>query len=122
MRRDFTYIDDIVEGVVRVLDNVPTGNPAWSGDKPDPATSAAPWRVFNIGNNRSVEVLHVVELLEAELGRTAIKELVPIQPGDVTETCADIDDLVREVGFRPSTSIEDGVHRFIAWYRSYYSV
>jgi UDP-glucuronate 4-epimerase len=122
MRRDFTYIDDIVEGVVRVLDRVPAGDPAWSGDKPDPGTSAAPWRVFNIGNNRSVEVTYLVELLEAELGRSAKKELVPIQPGDVAETCADIDDLVREVGFRPSTSIEEGVRRFIAWYRDYYAV
>jgi UDP-glucuronate 4-epimerase len=122
MRRDFTYIDDIVEGVVRVLDHVPPRNPQWSGDTPDPGTSAAPWRVFNIGNNRSVEVMHLVELLETELGRTAIKELVPIQPGDVTETCADIDDLAREVGFRPSTTIEDGVRRFITWYRGYYAV
>jgi UDP-glucuronate 4-epimerase len=122
MRRDFTYVDDIVEGVVRVLDHIPPGNPHRSGDTPDPGTSAAPWRVFNIGNNRSVELMHLVGLLEAELGRTAIKELVPIQPGDVAETCADIDDLVREVGFRPSTTIEDGVHRFIAWYRGYYAV
>jgi UDP-glucuronate 4-epimerase len=122
MRRDFTYIDDIVEGVVRVLDRVPAGNPAWTGDKPDPGTSAAPWRVFNIGNNRSVEVTYLVELLEAELGRPAKKELVPIQPGDVAETCADIDDLVRAVGFRPSTTIEQGVHRFVDWYRSYYEV
>ena len=122
MRRDFTYIDDIVEGVVRVLDRVPAGNAAWSGDQPDPATSAAPWRVFNIGNNRSVEVTYLVELLEAELGRSAKKELVSIQPGDVAETCADIDDLAREIGFRPATSIEEGVRRFIAWYRDYYAV
>jgi UDP-glucuronate 4-epimerase len=122
MRRDFTYVDDIVEGVVRVLDHIPTGSAAWSGDNPDPGTSAAPWRVFNIGNNRSVELVYLVELIERELGRSATKELVPIQPGDVAETCADIDDLEREVGFRPSTSIEDGVHRFIAWYREYYAV
>jgi UDP-glucuronate 4-epimerase len=122
MRRDFTYIDDIVEGVVRVLDHVPAGNSAWSGDKPDPGTSSAPWRLFNIGNNRSIELMYLVELLEAELGRTAMKELVPIQPGDVAETCADIDDLVREVGFRPATSIEEGVRRFVAWYRGYYAV
>jgi UDP-glucuronate 4-epimerase len=122
MRRDFTYIDDIVEGVVRVLDHVPAETAGWSGDEPDPGTSAAPWRVFNIGNNRSVEVTYLVELLEAELGRSAKKELVPIQPGDVAETCADIDDLVREVGFRPATSIEDGVRRFVAWYRDYYAV
>jgi len=122
MRRDFTYIDDIVEGVVRVLDHVPAGSSAWSGDKPDPGTSSAPWRVFNIGNNSSVELMYLVELIEAELGRTAMKELVPIQPGDVAETCADIDDLVREVGFRPATSIEEGVRRFVAWYRGYYAV
>jgi UDP-glucuronate 4-epimerase len=122
MRRDFTYIDDIVEGVVRVLDHVPAGNSAWSGDKPDPGTSSAPWRLFNIGNNRSIELMYLVELLEAELGRTAMKELVPMQPGDVAETCADIDDLVREVGFRPATSIEEGVRRFVAWYRGYYAV
>jgi UDP-glucuronate 4-epimerase len=122
MRRDFTYVDDIVEGVVRVLDHSPAGHPHWSGDTPDPGTSSAPWRVFNIGNNRSVEIMRLVEVLEAELGRTAIKELVPIQPGDVSETCADIDDLEREVGFRPSTTIEDGVHRFIKWYRGYYAI
>jgi UDP-glucuronate 4-epimerase len=122
MRRDFTYIDDIVEGVVRVLDRVPAANPAWPGDTPDPGTSAAPWRVFNIGNNRSVELMYLVELMERALGKTALKELAPIQPGDVAETCADIDDLAREVGFRPATSIEDGVQKFIAWYRGYYAV
>jgi UDP-glucuronate 4-epimerase len=119
MRRDFTYIDDIVEAVVRVVDRVPTGDPAWSGDAPEPSTSAAPWRVFNIGNNNPVEVSQVVALLEAELGRTAIKELVPMQPGDVPATCADVDDLMRDVGFRPATPIEEGVRRFAAWFRAY---
>jgi UDP-glucuronate 4-epimerase len=119
MRRDFTYIDDIVEAVVRVADRVPTGDPAWSGDAPDPSTSAAPWRVYNIGNNNPVEVSHVVTLLEAELGRTTAKELVPMQPGDVPATCADVDDLMRDVGFRPATPIEEGVRRFAAWYRGY---
>jgi UDP-glucuronate 4-epimerase len=119
MRRDFTYIDDIVEAVVRVVDRVPAGDPAWLGDAPDPSTSAAPWRVYNIGNNNPVEVSHVVALLETELGRTATKELVPMQPGDVPATCADVDDLMRDVGFRPTTPIEEGVRRFAAWYRTY---
>ena len=120
MRRDFTYIDDVVEAMVRLVDRAPAPNPAWSGDAPDPASSSAPWRIYNIGNNRSVEVTRVVELLEAALGQTAIKELVPIEPGDVAETRADVDDLMREVGFCPNTSIEDGIRRFIAWYRQHY--
>jgi UDP-glucuronate 4-epimerase len=122
MRRDFTYIDDVTEAVVRLVERHPAPNPNWSGDAPDPATSSAPWRIFNIGNNRSVEVSHVVSLLEAEFGRKAVKELVPIQPGDVTETCANVDDLMREVGFSPSTPIEEGVRRFVAWYRAYHGV
>jgi UDP-glucuronate 4-epimerase len=120
MRRDFTYIDDIVEGVVRLVDLPPPGNPAWSGDKPDPATSKAPWRVYNIGNNTSVEVSYVVSLIEKELGRKAVIEMVEMQPGDVAETRADVDDLMRDAGFRPSTPIEEGVKRFIAWYRDYH--
>lgn len=119
MRRDFTYVDDVTEAVVRLIDRVPTPNPVWSGGAPDPATSAAPWRIYNIGNNRTVEVSRVVELLEQELGRPAIKEMAPMQPGDVAETRADVDDLMRDVGFRPSTSIEEGIGRFVAWYRSY---
>jgi UDP-glucuronate 4-epimerase len=119
MRRDFTYVDDVTEAVVRLVDTVPAPNPAWSGDAPDPATSLAPWRVYNIGNNRPVEVSRVVELLEQEFGRPAIKELAPMQPGDVAETRADVDDLMREVGFRPSTPIEEGIRRFADWYRSY---
>jgi UDP-glucuronate 4-epimerase len=122
MRRDFTYIDDVTEAVVRLLDRIPAPNPSWSGDAPDPATSAAPWRLYNIGNNQTVDVSHVVDLLEAELGRKPIREMVPIQPGDVTETWADVDALMRDVGFRPATSIVEGVRRFIAWYRDYYSV
>ena len=120
MRRDFTYIDDIVESVVRLVDNVPTPNPAWSGDTPDPATSRARWRIYNIGNNRSVEVAHVVSLLETELGRTAIKELVEMQPGDVAETRADVSDLMRDIGYQPKTPIEEGVRRFVAWFRDYH--
>jgi UDP-glucuronate 4-epimerase len=122
MRRDFTYIDDVAEAVVRLVARVPTPNPAWSGDAPDPATSAAPWRVYNVGNNQSVEISQVVDLLEAELGRNAIRELAPIQPGDVTDTCADVDELMRDVGFRPATPIGEGVRRFVAWYRDYYSI
>ena len=119
MRRDFTYVDDVTESVVRLVDHVPAPNPAWSGDAPDPATSNAPWRVYNIGNNPTVEVSYVVELLEKEFGRPAIKEMAPMQPGDVSETCADVDDLMRDVGFRPSTTIEDGIKRFADWYRTY---
>jgi UDP-glucuronate 4-epimerase len=119
MRRDFTYVDDVVEAVVRLVDHVPKPNPAWSGDAPDPATSLAPWRVYNIGNDSAVEVSRVVELLEREFGRPAIKEMAPMQPGDVAETRADVDDLMREVGFRPSTTIEEGIKRFAGWFRSY---
>jgi UDP-glucuronate 4-epimerase len=120
MRRDFTYIDDIVEGVIRTSDNVAAPNPAWSGEKPDPGTSQAPFRVYNIGNNAPVELTYVISLIEKELGRTAEKNLLPMQPGDVPATCADIDDLMKDVGFRPSTPIEEGVRRFIAWYREYF--
>ncbi|MEX0751473.1 MAG: NAD-dependent epimerase [Xanthobacteraceae bacterium] len=122
MRRDFTYVDDVTEAVVRLVDRIAESNPAWSGDTPDPATSSAPWRIYNIGNNRTVEVARVVELLEKEFGRPASKELVEMQPGDVAETCADVDDLMRDVGFRPSTPIEEGIRRFVEWYRSYRSL
>lgn len=122
MRRDFTYVDDVTESVVRLIDRVPVPNPDWSGDAPDPATSSAPWRIYNIGNNRTVEVSRVVALLEQEFGRPAIKELVPMQPGDVSETRADVDDLMRDVGFRPSTPIEEGIRRFAAWFRGYYGI
>jgi UDP-glucuronate 4-epimerase len=120
MRRDFTYVDDITESVVRLIDHTPSGDPSWSGDKPDPASSRARWRIYNIGNNRPVEVTHVVSLLEAELGRTAVKDLVEMQPGDVAETCADVDDLMRDIGFQPKTPIEEGVRRFVAWFRDYH--
>lgn len=122
MRRDFTYIDDIVEGVVRVADNVPAGNPDWTGDKPDPATSRAPYRVYNIGNNQPVELMHMIQTLEQTLGREAVKNFLPLQPGDVPATYADVDDLTRDVGFRPSTSIEFGIKRFVDWYRDYHKV
>ncbi len=122
MRRDFTYIDDIVEGVVRVTDRVPAGNPAWNGDAPDPGTSRAPYRIYNIGNHAPVELLHLIGLLEAALGRKAEKRLLPLQPGDVPATYADVDELVRDVGFQPATPIEEGVRRFVAWYRDFYRV
>jgi len=120
MRRDFTYVDDVVEAIVRLVDRPPQGNPAWSGADPDPASSAAPWKIYNIGNNRPEELMHVVGLLEKEFGRPAIKEMLPMQPGDVPATYADIEDLARDVGFRPATSIEDGIARFSKWFREYY--
>ncbi len=119
-RRDFTYIDDIVEGVVRVLDRPPQGNPEWSGDAPDPATSRAPWRVYNIGNHEPVHLMRFIELLEENLGRTAQKNLLPLQPGDVPDTYADVSDLKRDVGYQPATPIEEGVRRFVDWFRDYY--
>jgi UDP-glucuronate 4-epimerase len=119
MRRDFTYIDDVTQAVVRLIDHPPQGNPEWSGARPDPATSAASWKIYNIGNNRPEELLHVVALLEKEFGRTAIKEMLPMQPGDVPATFADIEDLAREIGFRPATSIEEGIKKFANWFREY---
>jgi UDP-glucuronate 4-epimerase len=120
MRRDFTYIDDVVEAVERVIAKIPGRTELSSSGDLDPSTSTAPWRVYNIGNNRAVEVPRVVTLLEQELGRKANIELMPMQPGDVPETCAEINDLMRDVGFRPVTSIEDGVRKFVAWYRQYH--
>lgn len=119
-KRDFTYIDDIIEGVVRVLDNVATSNPKWRADAPDPATSAAPYRLYNIGNNQPVELLRTIEILEEALGRQAEKRFLPLQPGDVPATFADIDDLARDAGFKPATPLRDGIARFAAWYRDYY--
>jgi UDP-glucuronate 4-epimerase len=120
MRRDFTYIDDVVQAVVRLIDRPAAGDPKWSPDSPDPARSAAPWRIYNIGNNNPVEVLDVVSLIEQALGKKAFRELMPMQPGDVPATFADVDDLMRDVGFKPSTPIADGVARFIAWYKEYH--
>lgn len=120
MRRDFTFIDDIVEGVVRTLDHTAAPNPQWNGNHPDPGTSTAPYRLYNIGNNNPVELLHLIEVLENALGRKADKNYLPMQPGDVPATYADVDDLSRDVGFRPATSIEEGVARFVAWYRDYF--
>ena len=121
-RRDFTYIDDIVEGVIRVLDRVATPDPDWSSDAPDPATSRAPYRLYNIGSHRPVELMRYIEVLEDCLGRKAIRNLLPMQPGDVPDTYADVEALVRDVGYQPATPIEVGVARFVAWYREYYRV
>ena len=120
MRRDFTYIDDIVTAVIRTSDRVAAPNLAWRGEKPDPGTSLAPYRIYNIGNNSPVDVTYVVSLLEQELGRKAERIYLGMQPGDVPATCADIEDLSNDVGFRPSTSIEEGVKQFVAWYKEYY--
>ena len=122
MQRDFTYIDDIAEGVIRVADRVPAGNQQWSGEQPDPGTSRAPYRIYNIGNHQPVELMHLIAELERCLGRQSEKRFLPMQPGDVPATFADVDDLVRDVGFQPATPIEDGVREFVRWYREYYQV
>ncbi len=121
-KRDFTYIDDIVEGVVRTLDTIPESDPEWDSDRPDPSSSHAPYRLYNIGNNQPVELMYFIETLEKALGREAKKNFLPLQPGDVPATYADIDDLTAAVGFRPSTPIEEGIRRFVDWYRDYYPV
>ena len=119
-RRDFTYIDDIVEGVIRTLDHTAQPNPRWSGEVPDPGTSKAPWRVYNIGNQNPVELLDYIKTLEKFLGKTAEMELLPIQPGDVPDTYADVEALVADVDYKPSTSIEQGIKKFVEWYMKYY--
>ena len=120
--RDFTYIDDIVQGVVRTMDRIAEPDPLWSGDDPDPATSSAPYVLYNIGNNSSVELDYFIQLIEKETGRKATRNLFPAQPGDVPETRADVDALRDAVGFAPSTPIEEGIKRFVAWYRAFYNV
>jgi UDP-glucuronate 4-epimerase len=122
MIRDFTYIDDIVEGITRVLDEVSQPDPSWSGDAPDPARSYAPYRVFNIGNNQPVHLMNCIQELERCLGIKAKLDLLPMQKGDVPSTRADVTELERAVGFRPQTSIEDGISRFVAWYKDYFQV
>ena len=122
MRRDFTFIDDVVQAVVRLIDRPARGDPDWSADAPDPSRSSAPWRIYNIGNNSPVDVLEVVKILEQSIGKKAIRELLPMQPGDVPATFADVDDLMRDVGFKPSMPIAEGVARFIAWYKEYHRV
>ena len=120
MRRDFTYIDDIVEGVVRVMKNCPDPNPAWSGDSPDPGTSYVRYKIYNIGNNQPVELMDFIKAIESALGKTAIKNFMDLQPGDVPATYADVDDLIRDVGFKPETTIDHGIGKFVEWYKDYY--
>jgi len=122
MVRDFTYVDDVAEGVVRVVDKIAAPDPEWSSDDPDPARSRAPYRVYNIGNNQPVELLEYIAVLEEQLGKKAQMELLPIQPGDVPSTMADVSELERAVGFRPSTSVRDGIGAFVKWYKEYYNV
>lgn len=120
MQRDFTYIDDIIEGVVRVMGRLPAANPDWSGDAPDPGTSSAPYKIYNIGNNNPVELIKFIEVIEAALGKQATKQFMDLQPGDVVATYANVDDLMQDVGFKPATPIEDGVARFVEWYKQFY--
>lgn len=122
MRRDFTYIDDIVEGVFRVTKRIPEPNPRWSGQDPDPSSSPAPYKIYNIGNNNCVELETFISVLEKALGKKAIRNYMDLQPGDVPATYADVDDLIRDVGFKPDTKIEDGIAKFIAWYLEYYGI
>lgn len=122
MKRDFTYIDDIVEGIFRMMTKIPAGNPAWIGKEPDPATSFAPYRIYNIGNSQPVELMKFIATLEIQLGKKARMRLLPLQSGDVPTTFADVDDFTKDVGFRPNTPVEEGISRFVAWYSSYYGV
>ncbi len=121
-RRDFTYIDDIVEGVIRTLDHVAEPNSAWSGKQPDPGTSKAPYRIYNIGSNNPVELLRYIEILENCLGKKAQKNLLPLQPGDVPDTYANVDALIEDVGYKPETPVEVGIENFVRWYRDFYQV
>jgi len=121
-RRDFTYIDDIVEGIIRTLDTPATSNLEWNSDQPDPGSSNAPWRVYNIGNNKPVELMDYIAALEKALGKTAEKEFLPLQAGDVPATYANVDDLVEQFDYKPSTSVEEGINRFVSWYRDYFKV
>ncbi|MHC1946308.1 NAD-dependent epimerase [Bradyrhizobium sp. UFLA06-06] len=122
MRRDFTYVDDVSQGIVRLIDRAPQGLQDWNSDKPDRAASSAPWKIYNIGNNKPEELTYVISLLEKELGKVAVREMLPMQPGDVEATYADVKDLERDIGFRPATPIEEGVARFVKWYRDYYRI
>ena len=122
MQRDFTYIDDIVEGVIRVNDNPPKGNPAWSGKKPDPSSSKAPYKIYNIGNNNPVKLMDFIEAIEKKLGKAAKKNMLPLQPGDVPSTYADVSDLVEDLGYKPQTSIQEGINNFIDWYLEFFEI
>src|SRR5256886_14371429 len=119
-RRDFTYVDDIAEGVVRALERIAQPDPKWDGNAPDPASSAAPFRLYNIGNNQPVQLMRYIEIIEECLGRKAVKNLLPLQPGDVPDTYADIEDLIRDTGYRPATPVEVGVRKFVDWFCEYY--
>jgi len=121
-KRDFTYIDDIVEGVIRTLDNVAAPNPDWNSDEPDSATSKAPFRLYNIGNNKPVDLMHYINVLQECLGKKAEMNMLPLQPGDVPDTYADVQDLVNDVGYKPNTSVEEGIANFVSWYKDYYKV
>ncbi|MDH5190537.1 MAG: NAD-dependent epimerase [Gammaproteobacteria bacterium] len=121
-RRDFTYIDDIVEGVIRTLDNIAAPNPDWSGDNPDSATSYAPYKLYNIGNNNTVELMRYIEILEECLGKKAEKNMLPLQPGDVPATYANVDDLVKDVDYKPTMKVEEGIKNFVEWYKDYFKV
>ncbi len=120
MKRDFTYIDDIIEGVVRIIDNIPQADPSWSRDDPDPGTSFAPYKIYNIGNNNPIQLMKFINLLEECLGETAKKNFLPLQPGDVPATYADVDDLMKDVGFKPKTPLREGIRKFVEWYKKYY--
>lgn len=122
MRRDFTYVDDIVEGIVRLIPNVPSGNPDWNSAQPSPADSYAPYKIYNIGNNQPVELMEFIEAIENALGKKAVKNLLPIQPGDVPATYADVDALINDVNFKPSTAIASGIQNFVDWYLDYYKI
>jgi UDP-glucuronate 4-epimerase len=122
MKRDFTYIDDIVEGIIRVMNKIPQPNDKWSGDDPDPSTSYAPFKVYNIGNNEPVELIAFIEVLEKHLGKKAVKKMLPMQAGDVRMTYADVDDLMSDVGFKPATPLEDGIQKFVKWFKDYYRI
>ena len=122
MLRDFTYIDDIVEGVVRVIDNIPTPNPQWNGKNPDPHSSKAPYKIYNIGNNNPVKLMDFIEAIEKEVGKTAQKNMLPLQPGDVPATYANVDDLVSELDYKPNTSIQTGIKNFVKWYREFFAI
>ena len=122
MKRDFTYVDDIVEGIIRLLSKIPQRNEEWDAFHPDPASSAAPYRIYNIGNNQPVELIRFIEVLEEKLGKKAIKNFLPLQPGDVTETYADISSIENDINFKPRTSIEDGIGKFVEWYKEYYKI
>ena len=121
MKRDFTYVDDIVEGIVRLIPKIPVANQNWNGDDPDPSSSFVPYRIYNIGNNHPVELMKFIETIEQHVGRKAIKNFMEIQKGDVPATYADVDDLMNDVGFRPNTSIEDGISEFVKWYKGFYN-